>query len=127
MANKFSLILTILVNVPFFEFFFLNSQNKNIYSHSLIFLTEKSKCDGLVYKDTCIKLLYTVGDPVDYHTASNLCSFHGGKLADIETDAMFYDVYEYVKGAWNVYKSHDWKYVNVWLASKFMVSPLTFF
>jgi len=77
-------------------------------------------CKGVVFENTCIRLLKTIYDPVDYTTASNMCSFHGGKLADVTTDKLFYEVYNYVLNEWNSYKSTNRDYVHVRLGMKYL-------
>jgi len=83
-------------------------------------LKKSAACKGVVYEDTCIRLLKTVYDPVNYVASSDQCSFHGGRLADIPTDQLFHQVYDYIKQEWNVYKSHNLIYVHVRLGMKYM-------
>merc|ERR1712136_252164 len=84
------------------------------------FSTDSMSCRGVIFEDTCIRLLKTIYDPVDYSTSSDLCSFHGGRLADITTSDTYNKVYKYLQTAWNDYKSTKRDYVHVRLGMKYI-------
>ena len=85
-------------------------------------MTDTVACDGVPYNGTCIRLLYHIGNPVNYNTANTLCLGHGGKLVDIDSNELFYKIYAYLKQAWIKYIGiTDNGYVNVWLAMRYQV------
>jgi len=90
-------------------------------------LAEEESCAGVIYNDTCIRLLYIVGKEAgSWSNAASMCQFHGGVLAEIETDELFNQVYEYVKKSWNSHTNRDQDYVVVLLGMKYLNGELVF-
>jgi len=101
--------------------------NNNDIEKAVLDLAEEESCTGIIYKDTCIRLLYIVGKEAgSWSNAGTMCQFHGGRLAEIETDELFDQVYEYVKKSWNSHTNRDQDYVNVLLGMKYMNGELVF-
>ena len=69
----------------------------------------------------CIRLLKSTYDPIDYAKSADICSFYGGRLADITTPELYSKVYEHVRNEWNIYKTTNRNYVHVRIATKLMV------
>jgi len=90
-------------------------------------LAEEESCTGVIYNNTCIRLLYIVGKEAgSWSNAESMCQFHGGRLAEIETDELFNQVYEYVKKSWNSHTNRDQDYVVVLLGMKYLNGELVF-
>jgi len=101
--------------------------NDDSLERAVLEVAEKESCDGVIYQDTCIELLYTVGHGAEsWTTATSMCQFHGGRLAEIETDELFNQVYKYIKKSWNAHLDQDYNYVNVLLGMKYMNGQLVF-
>jgi len=101
--------------------------NNGEIEKALLDLAEEESCAGVIYNDSCIRLLYIVGNEAGtWHNAASMCEFHGGRLAEIETNGLFYQVYDYIKKSWNVYKNQNRDYVAVLLGMKYMNGELIF-
>jgi len=88
-------------------------------------------CNGVVYKDFCIRLLYTRGPMVPRREdAAEQCRSNGGTLVEIRDDQLFYDVYSYIKKAWIAYTGSGSNgasyYVNIWLGMKYKNNNIVF-
>merc|ERR1712136_120590 len=90
-------------------------------------IRDMQDCDGIIHKNFCIKLLYSIGSPVDRPTASSLCVSSGGTLAEIDDDALFYKVYAYLRSRWIQYTPTDFSgYVHVWLGMQYLENQIVF-
>jgi len=102
-------------------------QNNIEIETTVLSLAEEESCAGVIYQDTCIRLLYIVGKEAgSWSNAGTMCQFHGGRLAEIETNELFNQVYEYVKKSWNSHTNRDQNYVNVLLGMKYLNGELVF-
>ena len=93
-----------------------------LWKINFILYVESISCKGVIDGNRCIRLLKSTYDPVDYAKSADLCSFYGGRHADITTPELYNKVYEHVRNEWNIYKSSDRNYVHVRIGTKFMVS-----
>jgi len=101
--------------------------SNNDIEKAVLDIAEEESCAGVIYEDTCIRLLYIVGKEAgSWQNAGTMCQFHGGRLAEIETDQLFDQVFEYVKKSWNSHTNRDQNYVNVLLGMKYLNGELVF-
>nr|CAB3266018.1 pulmonary surfactant-associated protein D-like [Phallusia mammillata] len=89
-------------------------------------INEQRICTGVVYRDHCYWLPWTV---VVYRggggklAAVNVCTSYRATLVDIETEEQYDVLYKYIQKTWLKYvdrPTHD--YIKVWLASSYTVS-----
>ncbi|XP_078489210.1 uncharacterized protein LOC144746150 [Ciona intestinalis] len=67
--------------------------------------------DGLVHNGYCYRLLFRSGSGVNFATALELCRYHGGTLAEVDSEQTYRAFFAYVKRIWTNYQT----YVQVWL------------
>nr|XP_002128443.1 pulmonary surfactant-associated protein A1-like isoform X2 [Ciona intestinalis] len=67
--------------------------------------------DGLVHNGYCYRLLFRSGSGVNFATALHLCRYHGGTLAEVDSEQTYRAFFAYVKRIWTSIQP----YVQVWL------------
>ncbi|XP_078489213.1 uncharacterized protein LOC144746151 [Ciona intestinalis] len=67
--------------------------------------------DGLVHNGYCYRLLFRSGSGINFANAQALCRYHGGTLAEVDSEQTYRAFFAYVKRIWTNYQT----YVQVWL------------
>jgi len=71
----------------------------------------------------CYRLLYRVGVKVTFLQAQNLCSFHGGLVAEIPSGEVYQAVFRYIRRTWSVdLDAKNRNFVQVFLNSPYEVN-----
>jgi len=74
--------------------------------------------EGVIVGGACYWLPYRTGPKINLQKASDLCSFHGGVLAEIPSEKSYRTIFNYVKRSW--YLKGGVNRVQVWLRSVYL-------
>ena len=78
--------------------------------------------DGVAVGGKCYRLLYRVGVKVTFLQAQNLCTFHGGLVAEIPNEEVYQAVFKYIRRTWSVdLDAQNRNFVQVFLNSGYEV------
>ncbi|CAK8689463.1 unnamed protein product [Clavelina lepadiformis] len=94
--------------------------NNKLRQELEIFKKKLTCFDGVVIDDKCYRLLYRVGARINYVDASNLCAFHGGSLAEVDSEEAYNSIYAYVRNTWSLDVDNKVRnFVQVWMGSTY--------